>query len=347
MAEAELRYGGVLARLHRAGAIEGGLGPRLAVDDQLRALAGRTLCRPCTGPWRHRATGAWWFALPLLAAGGLAAAGAAGRRAEAVLTTAAAGCLAAPYLFGIDYAAPRFLLPAYALLALPVAQGLPGLPGRVRPVLRPAAAAVLVLALAGHPAVQQAVLRGVVAGARTSSGDHARLAAALHRLGVRPPCLLTGDHAPPAAYCAGCASRQTGGHDASATPAAVLAAVRRLPVALLAAPGGLPPSCARGWRAAPVPDLRNLHGLQVLLPPGFRGRPPGPARASPAAADRAAASGTRAGPPPRAAGRTGPGRVRRPAPPAAAAASRGRVCGRSPASGRAARPAARRAGRPS
>ena len=33
-------------------------------------------------------------------------------------------CVAAQYLFMINYAAPRFLLPAYALLAVPVADGL-------------------------------------------------------------------------------------------------------------------------------------------------------------------------------------------------------------------------------
>ena len=33
-------------------------------------------------------------------------------------------CVAAQYLFMINYAAPRFLLPAYALLAVPAADGL-------------------------------------------------------------------------------------------------------------------------------------------------------------------------------------------------------------------------------
>ena len=43
-----------------------------------------------------------------------------------------------PYLFLVGYAAPRFMLPAYALLALPVGQALHHLAtdprGRVRPV---------------------------------------------------------------------------------------------------------------------------------------------------------------------------------------------------------------------
>ena len=43
---------------------------------------------------------------------------------SALLPAACGLCVAAQYLFMIDYAAPRFLLPAYALLAVPAADGL-------------------------------------------------------------------------------------------------------------------------------------------------------------------------------------------------------------------------------
>ena len=43
---------------------------------------------------------------------------------SALLPAACGLCVAAQYLFMIDYAAPRFLLPAYALLAIPAADGL-------------------------------------------------------------------------------------------------------------------------------------------------------------------------------------------------------------------------------
>lgn len=102
--EAQLHYGGVAARLHRASEIQGGLGRHLAVDDQIRALDGRTLCRPCEVPWKHPVTAAWWFALPLFTAGGIVAAGP--RRPAAVLATLVAASMATPYLFMIDYAAP-------------------------------------------------------------------------------------------------------------------------------------------------------------------------------------------------------------------------------------------------
>lgn len=70
IAEAYAHYGGLVARLHRAGEIQGGLGWNFAVDDHLRALAGRTLCRPCDIGWESPATAVWWAALPLLTAGG-------------------------------------------------------------------------------------------------------------------------------------------------------------------------------------------------------------------------------------------------------------------------------------
>jgi hypothetical protein len=53
--EAYAHYGGLSARLRRAGEIQGGPGWHMAVDDQVRALSGRTLCRPCNVPWRPAA----------------------------------------------------------------------------------------------------------------------------------------------------------------------------------------------------------------------------------------------------------------------------------------------------
>ncbi|MET7844879.1 hypothetical protein ABZT51_45925 [Streptomyces sp. NPDC005373] len=58
--EAYLSYGGVVARPHSASGIEGGIGRQVATGDQLRTLAGcPELCRPYTGPWRHRTSVIW------------------------------------------------------------------------------------------------------------------------------------------------------------------------------------------------------------------------------------------------------------------------------------------------
>jgi hypothetical protein len=256
--EAYARYGGLAERLHEASRIQGGLGWAIAVDDQLRSLGGRALCRPCTGAFPHPAVTLWWFALPLLAALGLAVAVRAGRTARTLLPLACAATVALPYLFGIGYAAPRFLQPAYALLALPVADALrhlvraPG--GRWRPV----PAALVALALAGHLAAQYAVLDRTVDRTTRDRQDWARAADALHGLGVRPPCLLTGHEAIPLGYYTGCSSGNTAGHNENTTPAEIERTARRVPAAALTVPGGRVPGYARTWTPYRVGDLRVL-----------------------------------------------------------------------------------------
>ncbi|MEU7281670.1 hypothetical protein AB0A69_23285 [Streptomyces sp. NPDC045431] len=272
--EAYTRYGGLTARLERASEIQGGLGWYLTVDDHARALGGRTLCRPCDVPWRHPAAALWFFALPLLVAGGVAAAARARlHRTELAVAGAVGVALALPYLFTVGYAAPRFLLPAYALLALPVARCLLWLcrprPQRGR---RRTVAALLAVALLAHLAVQYRVLDGVADRVRRDTRDLTRIAAALHAQGVRPPCVVSGEDAIRVAYRTGCASRQPGGHDGSITPEGLTALSRHRPVAVLVSGGARPPSYARAWREHRLPDLGRLTRYRAYVA-GPDGRP--------------------------------------------------------------------------
>nr|PPQ62181.1 hypothetical protein C5F59_04965 [Streptomyces sp. QL37] len=267
-AEAYAHYGGLRTRLHRAGEIQGGLGWNFAVDDHLRSLAGRTLCRPCDIGWENPATAVWWVALPLLVAGGTVAARRAGRGAAALLATATGVSSALPYLFLVEYAAPRFLLPAYALLAVPVAEHLARLYARTRRSHRSAGVAALTLALAAHLAVQLSVLSHVVRTSHATTAEFAAVAGALNRLGVRPPCVVSGDHAVPIAYYAGCASRQTGGHDASITPETLQDLARRVPTAVLVTEGDVPPPDVGGTRIVPLPAGRGPGPRRTHLLPG-------------------------------------------------------------------------------
>ncbi|MEU7057081.1 hypothetical protein [Streptomyces sp. NPDC046197] len=245
--EAYVGYGGLLRRLSDGSAVQGGLGWHVAVADQLRSLGGRTLCRPCTGSMPNPVVTAWWYTLPLLALLGLLVAR-RGRRATPTLVALACAATAAfPYLFMIGYAAPRFLLPPYALLAIPVADALLHLvaaPGRR---WRPLVVSLVALGLAGHLAVQYAVLAATVH--RTTADRRAwdRTAAELHRLGVRPPCLLAGDEALPIAFYTGCGSAATAGPNANTTEAAIARTARRIPVACLTPANGTPPPYARAW----------------------------------------------------------------------------------------------------
>lgn len=273
--EAYVAYDGLLARLRRAGEIQGHLGPHFAVDDQMRALEGRSLCRPCDMPWRKPVTGVWFLVLWPLAAGGVMVAALrrcpfttapSAVRPSAVLVPALAGLvLAVPYLLLIGYAAPRFLLPAYALLALPVAVCLGRLAGSARP--RAAAAVVLGLALAGHLTVQYAVLNGTVERGRDNNKAFERITAELRRNGVRAPCVISGSEAPRIALRTGCASRQTGGHDGSITRAALARLGDRRAVAYVVDGRNRPPSFTRGWRPLTLPGLPSRPELRTYLSP--------------------------------------------------------------------------------
>jgi hypothetical protein len=258
VAEAYLRFGGPLARLHEAGAEQGGFGLHLAVWAQLRSLNGPTLCRPCTVGWRHPELGLWWLALPGLVVLGIFAARRAGRLGTALLPAVCGCCVAAQYLFLIDYAAPRFLLPAYGLLALPVADGLAWLVTGIRPDLQPLARLAVAAGLAAQLAAQHVVLDHEVSGTVTFHDDYTQIVADLRALGVRPPCLIRGQQYIPIAFYAGCAS----------APGPAAAPGDR--VALLEYPGARRPRYARGWRR------HELTGTRVLRLVGYT--PPGPAR---------------------------------------------------------------------
>ncbi|MFD4878595.1 hypothetical protein ACFWOB_35235 [Streptomyces sp. NPDC058420] len=263
--EAYVSYGGLAQRLSDASRIQGGLGWHLAVVDQLRSLGGRTLCRPCTGSVPSPVVILWWFALPLLAALGAVAAVRARRALPVLLPGACAVTAAVPYLFLIGYAAPRFLLPAYALLALPVAHGLTHLvTAPARGGARAVTVSLVAAVLAGHLAVQYAVLERTVHGSAAARSDWSRTAAALHTLGVRPPCLLSGYEAVPIAFYTGCGSAQTGGHDASTTVAELTSAAQRKPFAVLTRPGGRPPAYTHGW------PVERVGVLEAYVAPGVR-----------------------------------------------------------------------------
>ncbi|MFJ2813440.1 hypothetical protein [Streptomyces sp. NPDC087294] len=253
--EAYTRYGGPARRLAEGSDIQGGLGWHLAAVDQLRSLGGRSLCRPCSGTLPGVAVTVWWYALPPLAALGLAVAVRDRRTTRTLVPLACAASAAFPYLFLIGYAAPRFLLPAYALLALPIADALLTVTGPAAGRWRPVTVTVVAAALAAHLAVQYEVLHRTVRRTTATHRDWSDLATALHRLGVRPPCLLTGPESIPIAYYAGCSSASVHGHNANTTRAAIVDAAREMPVAALAAPDARRPDYAQGWRVHRVGDV--------------------------------------------------------------------------------------------
>jgi hypothetical protein len=92
--------------------------------------------------------------LPVLVVVGLIAAARLRWLPVGLVVTLAAATSAGVYLFLIDYAAPRFLLPAYGLLAIVVAAGAIWLTNRPRGTWRIAGFTVLAGGLVLHLASQ-------------------------------------------------------------------------------------------------------------------------------------------------------------------------------------------------
>ena len=253
VAEAYARFGGIAARLHAAAAEQDGFGLHFALPDELRALNGPTLCRPCVIGFRDPELDLWWLVLPVLVAIGILAARRAGQLGTALLPAVCGLCLAAQYLFMINYAAPRFLLPAYALLAIPVADALAFAVTGVSRDLRPAMAATVTCFLVAQLFTQHLVLDHEVGGTVTFHDDYTRIAAALAARGVRPPCLIAGVQYIPIAFYAGCASAGT------AAPGEH--------VALLIQARQPPPSYARNWPSDRITGTSVLKVNAYIRPP--------------------------------------------------------------------------------
>ncbi|MFJ9967468.1 glycosyltransferase family 39 protein [Streptomyces avermitilis] len=250
--EAYSRFGGVPQRLHVSGATEGGMHPHLNFYNAWRSLNGPELCRPCSGPVHHPELTLWWLALPLLALAALAVAlreRRTGSPADRTLVPlAVAVCLSVPYLFLLSYSAPRFLLPAYALLALPVG-GLLTRAARPRPALAVTVGCLVALQLVA----QYPVLHRMTAQVASLDQRYRVAADDLNALGLRAPCLLVGSHAQPVGYDAGCVSAATKGNNRNTTPSSVLRRAERMPTAVLTTDARRPPHYARDWTRHPLP----------------------------------------------------------------------------------------------
>lgn len=262
--EAYLRFGGPLSRLHLASAEQGGFGLHIGAWYELKAVNGPTLCRPCTVGWRYPELGLWWLALPVLVVLGILAARQAGR-VGSLLAGLCSLALASQYLIGVDYAAPRFMIPAYALAAIPVADLLAWVFVTALTKNRPGIGALTIIALTLQIASQLIVLDRQVTGTVTFHNEYAKAAADLRQLGVSPPCLVNGSQRIPIAFYAGCASTPD---SAGTTP----------PTAGLTSLGGTtrfavlewtrqqPPAYARTWRRVVLPGTGRLT-MVAYLPP--------------------------------------------------------------------------------
>lgn len=262
--EAYVRYGGLIHRL-RAASAENATGLHVTLRQQAQAINGPILCRPASICGGVPLPGLiWWLAVPVATAVGLYAAARSGRVAVMLIPTLSAVTIAASYLFTVGYAAPRFLMPSYALLALPVAEGAAWLL-RGRP--RVAVVGLVGLGLAGHLAVQGRYFAAMSAHELRVRDGYTRAAAELRGQGIKPPCLVYGHDAVMIGYTLGCAQAAAvdkfGGWR---PPATVRSALRRHEsVAVVARMHHVPAAYLRSWRRQRL-HVRSWRVGYVYLP---------------------------------------------------------------------------------
>jgi hypothetical protein len=201
--EAYVSYGGFLNRIHEANA-DNTPGVHFSLITQASAVNGPTLCRPC-----DRAVSVphvlWWFAIPPLITIGLVAARRTRRFVPLVFATAAGTALLLEYVVTISYAAPRFLLPAYALFALPCAAGVAAiLTWRPRWVARAPAIALVVGLVVAQVVSQTRFVHLAVDRYAAHRQRYVVEADKLRLAGVRAPCVINGVFGTPVAFALHC-----------------------------------------------------------------------------------------------------------------------------------------------
>ncbi|HEY8473042.1 MAG TPA: hypothetical protein VIL37_10465 [Natronosporangium sp.] len=268
--EAAVRFGGPAQRWHASAEATGG-GLVNSVPEHLHALDGPLLlCEPadkCAGI--DPLLAAWWLALPVLAVVGLVAAARAGWFAAGALAAAAGVAVAGGYLFYLDYAAPRFLLPMYGLLSIPVAGALVWLAGRRQAAARRAVLVGLLVAALVHASAQLVTLHEVTDRLLLASWRQEQRVEFLREQGVRPPCLYWGEGAIQLSYPLRCRSWLAHGEPPAADDRRIAAALASGDaVVVVMSADTEPPAWLAGWRRVAPPTMDQY---AVYLRPGEPG----------------------------------------------------------------------------
>lgn len=204
--EASALYGGLVNRMSLAEQEPPKLGLYYSLGYQLRVLNGPWYCLPgeCHGvdfPWMAL----WWLALLAVIVLGILVVRRTALRASAALAAITGAWVIICYALFVPFAAPRYFLPAFALLAINAADGVAWLCAVRR--LRAGAVFLACAFLLSGAISQRIVLRGEIRVQDSERGDYVSRASHLRAQGVRPPCII---ESPSVAYYAGCGAPWTG-----------------------------------------------------------------------------------------------------------------------------------------
>ncbi len=207
VAEGYLYFGGPIARVHLTSRYVGGT--RFSPVNSLRIIdGGRTSSvpgYPSVHGWPHPQLLLWWLGFALLAVLGIWVAATTEGWAVALLPAASALGIYALYTFPVrdNY---RYLVPIWALLSIPAAQGMDWLITRWRNPARLTVVVVAAAFIAVELGTQHPLLMQHSAAMRTGSHVHVRIVNSLRKLGVHSPCVVTSVYRPhfaPASEAAG------------------------------------------------------------------------------------------------------------------------------------------------
>jgi hypothetical protein len=259
--EAYMYFNGPVARL--AGTAKNVGGTRFDPLQNLRIIDGGATA--FVKGWVDPRLLLWWLIFAVIAVLGIYATGRTRGWVFALVPVVCALGIYTLYSFPIRDNA-RYLLPAWALLALPVADGIAWLAGRpagrsAGPV-RFAWAGLAVLFVAAELVTQHTVLTSESAGLEAASRVEVNTVNSLRGLGINGDCMITSVHAPyfvpssgPSAYYLDCSDTRrliqvSGAGD------------RR--VVVLVQPPGQPPAYASAW---PAHKLAGTGGVVAYIEP--------------------------------------------------------------------------------
>lgn len=263
--EAYMYFGGPFARL--AGTAKNVGGTRFDPLQNLRIIDGGATA--FVKGWVDPRLLLWWLIFAVIALLGIYAAGRTRGWVFALVPVVCALGIYTLYSFPIRDNA-RYLLPAWALLALPVADGIAWLAdrsasrsaGQPAGPMRFAWAGLAVLFVAAELVTQHTVLTSESAGLEAASRLEVGTVNSLRGLGINGNCMITSVHAPyfvpssgPAAYYLDCS-------DTRRLTRASGAGDRR--VVILVQPPGQPPAYASAW---PSHNLPGSGGVVAYIEP--------------------------------------------------------------------------------
>jgi hypothetical protein len=199
-------YGGLGSRLHLAGQEPPSLGLYFSLPYQIRTLSGPWYCpyaSSCPG-MADPAEIFWFIALAGLAVIGLAVAWDRSTKASSLLAAGIALWVVLFFSFLVPFAAPRYILPSLALGAILAADGIAWL--LTESDKRTFGVVFVTAFLLIGIVTQRAVLNQEVA-KQTAERNYKSQALQLHRLGIKPPCVIWSAYV---GYFLGCNGPWTG-----------------------------------------------------------------------------------------------------------------------------------------